>query len=129
MKGTLVFGVDLQLFAFWKDVALLCWAVGVSGFVVWDRRNKVTQEAIVTLRHEVAKELADVRMNLESRRRHIDDSIELIRTRQADTPTRGDLADLYRAINNVSEVATELRGTVSALTNTMHMINQHLLAK
>lgn len=129
MKGTLVFGVDLQLFAFWKDVALLCWAVGVSGFVVWDRRNKVTQEAIVTLRHEVAKELADMRMNLESRRRHIDDSIELIRTRQADTPTRGDLADLYRAINNVSEVATELRGTVSALTNTMHMINQHLLAK
>lgn len=129
MKGTLVFGVDLQLFAFWKDVALLCWAVGVSGFVVWDRRNKVTQEAIVTLRHEVAKELADMRMNLESRRRHIDDSIELIRTRQADTPTRGDLADLYRAINNVSEVATELRGTVSALTNTIHMINQHLLAK
>lgn len=124
-----MFGVDLQLFAFWKDVALLCWAVGVSGFVVWDRRNKVTQEAIVTLRHEVAKELADMRMNLESRRRHIDDSIELIRTRQADTPTRGDLADLYRAINNVSEVATELRGTVSALTNTMHMINQHLLAK
>lgn len=129
MKGTLVFGVDLQLFAFWKDVALLCWAVGVSGFVIWDRRNKVTQDAIVSLRHEVAKELADMRMNLESRRRHIDDSIELIRTRQADTPTRGDLADLYRAINNVSEVATELRGTVAALTNTMHMINQHLLAK
>lgn len=129
MKGSLVFGVDLALFSFWKDVVLLCWAVGVSGFVIWDRRNKVTQEAIVTLRHEVAKELADMRLNLESRRRHIDESIELMRARQADTPTRGDLADLYRAINSVSQVATELRGTVTALTNTMHMINQHLLDK
>lgn len=124
-----MFGVDLALFSFWKDVVLLCWAVGVSGFVIWDRRNKVTQAAIVTLRHEVAKELADMRLNLESRRRHIDESIELMRARQADTPTRGDLADLYRAINSVSQVATELRGTVTALTNTMHMINQHLLDK
>lgn len=124
-----MFGIDLALFSFWKEVALLCWAVCLSGFLLWDRRNKVTQEAIVTLRHEVANELADMRLNLESRRRHIDESIELMRARQADTPTRGDLADLYRAINSVSQVATELRGTVTALTNTMHMINQHLLDK
>ena len=52
-----------------------------------------------------------------------------LRARQADTPTRGDLAQLYQAINTVSAVATELRGTVSALQNTMQMINQHLLDK
>jgi hypothetical protein len=84
---------------------------------------------VQTLRHEVAKELADIRLNLEDRRKHVDLAVAEMRTRQADTPTRGDLAQLYQAINTVSAVATELRGTVSALQNTMQMINQHLLDK
>lgn len=121
--------IDYQAIRFWIDIGILAWAFAVSGFVIWDRRNKVTQEAISTLKHEVAKELADMRMNLDARRQHIDAALETMRARQSDTPTRGDLAQLYTAINEVSTVAVELRGTVHSLQNTMQMINQHLLDK
>lgn len=110
--------VDYQGIRFWIDIGMLAWAFMVSGFVIWDRRNKVTQEAIQTLKHEVAKE-----------RQHIDEALAHVRARQADTPTRSDLAQLYTAINEVSSVSIELRGTVHALQNTMQMINQHLLDK
>lgn len=121
--------VDYQAIRFWIDIGILAWALMVSGFVIWDRRNKVTQEAIQTLKYEVAKELADMRMNLDVRRQHIDEALAHVRARQADTPTRSDLAQLYTAINEVSSVSIELRGTVHALQNTMQMINQHLLDK
>lgn|GEM_PF-2420008 len=121
--------VDYQAIRFWIDIGMLAWAFMVSGFVIWDRRNKVTQEEIQTLKHEVAKELADMRMNLDVRRQHIDEALAHVRARQADTPTRSDLAQLYTAINEVSSVSIELRGTVHALQNTMQMINQHLLDK
>jgi phosphoglycerate-specific signal transduction histidine kinase len=132
--------INYDAIRFWIDAAILAWAFGVSGFVIWDRRNKVTQEAInklhqdttaavQTLRHEVAKELADMRLNFEDRRKHVDLAVAEMRTRQADTPTRGDLTELYQAINTVSALSTELRGTVHALQNTMQLINQHLLSK
>lgn len=132
--------INYDAIRFWIDVAILAWAFGVSGFVIWDRRNKVTQEAInklhqdttaavQTLRQEVAKELADMRLNFEDRRKHVDLAVAEMRTRQADTPTRGDLTELYQAINTVSALSTELRGTVHALQNTMQLINQHLLSK
>ncbi len=132
--------IDYNAIRFWIDLGILLWAFFVSGLVIWDRRNKVTQDAVKklhedttaavqTLRHEIAKELADMRIKTEDRRKHVDSIVQEMRARQADTPTRGDLAQLYQAINTVSAVATELRGTVSALQNTMQMINQHLLDK
>lgn len=132
--------IDYNAIRFWIDLGILLWAFFVSGLVIWDRRNKVTQDAVKklhedttaavqTLRHEIAKELADMRIKTEDRRKHVDSIVQEMRARQADTPTRGDLAQLYQAINTVSAVATELRGTVSALQNTMQIINQHLLDK
>jgi hypothetical protein len=132
--------IDYNAIRFWIDLGILLWAFFVSGLVIWDRRNKVTQDAVKqlhedttaavqTMRHEIAKELADMRIKTEDRRKHVDSIVQEMRARQADTPTRGDLAQLYQAINTVSAVATELRGTVSALQNTMQMINQHLLDK
>ena len=133
-------GIDYQAIRFWLDVAMLTWAFSVSGFVIWDRRNKVTQDSIQelhkgtadivqTLRHEIAKELADLRMNIDGRRKAVDIMLDTVRSRQADSPTRADMGDLYRAINQVSTVSSELHGTVTALQNTMQMINQHLLDK
>jgi hypothetical protein len=124
-----VFGLDYQAIRFWIDIGILAWAFTVSGFVIWDRRNKVTQEAVVTLRHEVAKELADIKANLETRRARVDESLETMRARLSETPTRMDLTQLYKAIGEVSQVATELRGTVHSVEATLHMINQHLLDK
>lgn len=128
-KGWRVFGLDYQAIRFWIDIGILAWAFTVSGFVIWDRRNKVTQEAVVTLRHEVAKELADIKANLETRRARVDESLEAMRARLSETPTRMDLTQLYKAIGEVSQVATELRGTVHSVEATLHMINQHLLDK
>lgn len=124
-----MFDIDYQAVRFWIDMAIMLWMFMVSGFVIWDRRNKVTQDAIQTLRHEVAKELADLKLHLDTRRLHVDEALSTMRTRQSDTPTRGDIAQLYAAINGVSAISVELRGTVHALQNTMQMLNQHLLDK
>ncbi|EXI72660.1 MAG TPA: hypothetical protein PK440_07735 [Candidatus Accumulibacter phosphatis] len=124
-----MFGIDYQTIRFWIDMMTLLWALMVSGFVFWDRRNKVTQDAIKSLRVEVAKEIADVKMNLDARRAIVDETLQTLRVRLSETTTRADLAPVYSAISEVSEVATELRGTVAAISQTLHMINQHLLDK
>lgn len=120
---------DYQAIRFWIDVAILGWAFSTSGFVIWDRRNKVTQDAIVKFRSEVDSQMSGLKAELETRRRRVDDHMENMRTRLSETPTRVDLSRLYEAIGNVSDVANQLQGTVNTLQNTMHMINQHLLDK
>lgn len=118
---------DYQAIRFWIDVAILGWAFSTSGFVIWDRRNKVTQEAIVKFRSEVSAEILGLRSDLDIRRRRVDDHMEELKKRLSETPTRIDLNRLYEAIGSVSKVADQLSGTVQSLQNTIQMINQHLL--
>ncbi|MER2545907.1 MAG: hypothetical protein ABTS16_21140 [Candidatus Accumulibacter phosphatis] len=131
---------ELTMIRNWIDFSLLIVVTCHTGFTIWDRRNKVTQEAIVQLRSTVNAdigalrsaintEFAAVRADLEGRRRRVDDHMQDMRTRISDTPTRVDLARLYEAIGNVSDIANQLSGTVHSLQNTIQMINQYLLDK
>jgi multidrug efflux pump subunit AcrA (membrane-fusion protein) len=121
--------IDYQAIRFWIDIAILGWGFSVSGFVIWDRRNKVTQEAIAKFRGDVSAQVDSLRSDLDLRRRRVDEHIESMKTRLSETPTRVDLSRLYEAIGDVSEIANQLSGTVQSLQNTIHMINQHLLDK
>lgn len=118
---------DIATIRFWIDIFWLVWGVGTTAFVFIDRRNKVTQEAIVKLRTEVSQEVSTLRSDLDIRRRRVDETIEIMRSRLADTPTRIDLTRLNEVVSDVARVSNELRGTVHALQNTMQLINQHLM--
>lgn len=119
--------VDFVAIRWWIDFAMLLLLVATMGFTFWDRRNKVTQEAVSKLRSDLSQEIASMKSDIESRRRRIDDHFGEIRTRLSDTPTRLDLSRLYEAIGDVSQVANQLRGTVESLQGTISLINQHLL--
>lgn len=115
--------LDLAKFRFWNDLFWICWSLLVSGFLLFDRRNKVTQEAIATMRAE----LAHLKEDLDQRRRRVDESMEGMKLRLVDLPTRDDVERLQSLIGEVAQLANELRGTVHSLQNTMQLINQHLL--
>lgn len=119
--------VDFVAIRWWIDFGLVLLVVATQGFNFWDRRNKVTQEAVAKLRGDFMQELAVLKIDLETRRRRIDDHLEGVKTRLSDTPTRPDLARLHEAIGDVSQVANQLRGTVESLQGTISLINQHLL--
>lgn len=121
--------VDYSAVRFYLDLMILLLVSCHSGFTIWDRRNKVTQEAVTKLREDVHTEVEKLRADLDLRRRRIDESMDALREKLSDAPTRMDLTRLYEAIGDVSQLANELRGTVQSLQNTMHLINQHLLEK
>ncbi|MBN8516634.1 MAG: hypothetical protein J5X22_21005 [Candidatus Accumulibacter sp.] len=120
-------GIDFVAIRWWIDFAMLLLLIATMGFTFWDRRNKVTQEAVSKLRSDLYQEIASMKTDLETRRRRVDDHFGEIRTRLSDTPTRLDLSRLYEAISEVSQVANQLRGTVESLQGTISLINQHLL--
>ena len=119
--------VDFVETRWWIDFGLVLRVAASQGFNFWDRRNKVTQEAVAKLRSDFMQELNVLKSDLETRRRRIDDHLEGVKTRLSDTPTRLDLSRLYEAIGDVSQVANQLRGTVESLQGTISLINQHLL--
>lgn len=126
--------LDLAKFRFWNDLFWICWSLLVSGFLLFDRRNKVTQEAIATMRAELvtlktesSAELAHLKADLDLRRRRVDENLEGMKLRLVDLPTRDDVGRLQSLIGEVAQLANELRGTVHSLQNTMQLINQHLL--
>jgi lipopolysaccharide biosynthesis regulator YciM len=119
--------VDFVETRWWIDFGLVLLVAASQGFNFWDRRNKVTQEAVAKLRSDFMQELNVLKSDLETRRRRIDDHLEGVKTRLSDTPTRLDLSRLYEAIGDVSQVANQLRGTVESLQGTISLINQHLL--
>jgi len=101
--------LDLAKFRFWNDLFWICWSLLVSGFLLFDRRNKVTQEAIATMRAE----LAHLKEDLDLRRRRVDESMEGMKLRLVDLPTRDDVGRLQSLIGEVAQLANELRGTVT----------------
>lgn len=119
--------VDFVETRWWIDFGLVLLVAASQGFNFWDRRNKVTQEAVAKLRSDFMQELAMLKSDIDARRRRIDDHLEGVKTRLSDTPTRLDLSRLYEAIGDVSQVANQLRGTVESLQGTISLINQHLL--
>jgi len=121
-------GVDPDLFKFRiLDLFWLVWCLSLSGFVVSSRRDRVTPEELARMRAALSKEVSSLQTDLDQRRRRVDESIEMIKTRMSDVPTRGDLTRLHELIGEVAQLANELRGTVHSLQNTMQLINQHLL--
>lgn len=119
--------VDFAAIRWWIDFGILGVVLLHSGFVFWDRRNKVSQEAVEKLRADLHSEITGLKADVERRRRRIDDEMGGIKTRLSDTPTLRDLSQLYEVVRDVAQVANELRGTVQSLQNTLQLINQHLL--
>ena len=135
-----VAAVDYQAIRFWIDIAALAWAVAVSLFVLWDRRNKVTQEAVAAMRADHAKqldklraeqsaEIGALRASVESRRARIDEELSTLHARLSDAPRKQDIDALYGMVRQVSEQTNKLCGAMEAAQASLAMINQHLLAQ
>lgn len=132
--------VDYQAIRFWIDIAVLAWAFAASLFVLWDRRNKVTQEAVAAMRADHAKqidklradqsaEIAALRAGVESRRARIDEELSTLHARLSDAPRKQDIEALYGMVRQVSEQTSKLCGAMEAAQASLAMINQHLLAQ
>lgn len=132
--------VDYQAIRFWIDMAVLAWAAAASLFVLWDRRNKVTQEAVAALRADHARqvdklreeqsaEIAALRESLDVRRARVDDEIQTLHARLGDAPRKQDLDALYAMVRHVAEQTSKLCGAMEAAQASLAMINQHLLSQ
>jgi hypothetical protein len=109
--------IDYQAIRFWIDIAILGWGFSVSGFVIWDRRNKVTQEAIAKFRGDVSAQVDSLRSDLDLRRRRVDEHIESMKTRPLrDAHTGSIFPGCMRRSADVSEIAkpAQRHGAVAA---------------
>ncbi len=121
--------VDLPLIKIWIEFLILVVASCSTGFSIWDRRNQVTQKVVDELREDVSSQVSALRSDIERRRQHVDETLESLKSRVADVPTREDIVRLQDVIHENSQISSELRGAVQAVQNTVQMINQHLLER
>lgn len=120
---------ELHLVRTWIDFLILIVVGCHTGFTLWDRRNKVTQDVIAELRIDVSNKVSSLQGDLEIRRRRVDESLEILKSRVAEVPTRDDVIRLHDLIHENSQISSELRGAVQSVQNTVQMINQHLLER
>ncbi len=113
---------DLPMVRIVIDFLVLIVVACHAGFTLWDRRNKVTQDVIAGLRTEVSEQVSDLRGDLELRRRRVDETIEVLRSRVSDVPSHKDVAALYESINTLATTVNQLVGETKMQSDLLRML-------
>lgn len=116
-------GVDYAAWRFWLDGLQWLTTIAVGIYVFLSNRNRVTHDRISRMRSEVDERMDD----------HGERIAELAGI-CAHHPKHGDLSKVYDRIKDVDSTVADLgagvadlKGEVKGMSNTLTLINQHLI--
>lgn len=115
--------MDYAAWRFWLDIAQ--WALtGVIGFfLLMEKRQRVSTRVIDALKTEIRTMDSAHHLLLNEHEKRL----SVVETECRTSPNHGDLAEMYKRINEVSDGMSDMAGEMRGMRRSLDMIHQHLL--
>lgn len=124
---------------FWLEVFLIVWNLAGSGYLLWERRNRRSDNRLTELQKEVAEKASKTEIkDAQTKRDEVcaehkrgaesqEKSLRKLHDEMSHLPTRTEINELAKCMRDLGEKIGNLDGRMSGVNRAVDLMNQFLI--